>query len=192
MSELTLSHVREESHEYGGVDLVKVQAELAARVDELAESSPLRARVDALARTWVDSRRLAPMGFLVELSLFEHIDEHLYFVAEQRGELVGFLSAVPVHARRGWLFEDLLRARRAPKSHVVVAGNDPSELVPLEEVERRYILRVVEAVGGNKTAAARVLGLERKTLYRKLERYGFEKSTTSPSGPHRHVTGTSD
>jgi DNA-binding NtrC family response regulator len=57
-------------------------------------------------------------------------------------------------------------------SHVVVAGNDPTELVPLEEVERRYILRVLEAVAGNKTAAARVLGLERKTLYRKLERYG--------------------
>jgi two-component system response regulator HydG len=31
---------------------------------------------------------------------------------------------------------------------------------------------VLEAVAGNKTAAARVLGLERKTLYRKLERYG--------------------
>ncbi len=57
-------------------------------------------------------------------------------------------------------------------SHVLVAGNDPAELVPLEEVERRYILRVLEAVAGNKTAAARVLGLERKTLYRKLERYG--------------------
>jgi len=56
-------------------------------------------------------------------------------------------------------------------SHIVVAGNDPAELVQLEEVERRYILRVMEAVAGNKTAAARVLGLERKTLYRKLERY---------------------
>ncbi len=62
-------------------------------------------------------------------------------------------------------------------SHVVVAGNDPAELVPLEEVERRYILRVLEAVAGNKTAAARVLGLERKTLYRKLERYGSVPST---------------
>jgi two-component system response regulator HydG len=56
-------------------------------------------------------------------------------------------------------------------SHVVVAGSDPTELVPLEEVERRYILRVLDAVAGNKAAAARVLGLERKTLYRKLERY---------------------
>ena len=40
-------------------------------------------------------------------------------------------------------------------SHVLVASDDPAELVPLEEVERRYILRVLEAVGGNKTRAAR-------------------------------------
>ena len=40
------------------------------------------------------------------------------------------------------------------------------------EVERRRILRVLEATGGNKSTAARVLGIERKTLYRKLERYG--------------------
>jgi DNA-binding NtrC family response regulator len=57
-------------------------------------------------------------------------------------------------------------------SHVIVAGNDPSELVPLDEVERRYILKVMDAVRGNKTMAAQVLGLDRKTLYRKLERYG--------------------
>ncbi len=65
-------------------------------------------------------------------------------------------------------------------SHVVLASNDPTELVPLEEVERRYILRVLEAVAGNKTAAARVLGLERKTLYRKLERYA-EDPTREPT-----------
>jgi DNA-binding NtrC family response regulator len=58
-------------------------------------------------------------------------------------------------------------------SHVVVAGQDPSELVSMEELERRYIHRVLEAVGGNKTLAARILGFDRTTLYRKLERYGL-------------------
>jgi two-component system response regulator HydG len=60
-------------------------------------------------------------------------------------------------------------------SHMVVAGDDPSELAPLEEIERRYVLRVLEAVGGNKSVAARVLGIERKTLYRKLERFAADK-----------------
>jgi two-component system response regulator HydG len=42
----------------------------------------------------------------------------------------------------------------------------------MEEVERRHILRVLKAVGGNKTTAAEILGFDRRTLYRKLERYG--------------------
>ena len=61
-------------------------------------------------------------------------------------------------------------------SHVLVASDDPSELVPLEEVERRYILRVMESVGDNKTLAAKTLGIGRKTLYRKLEQYGADVS----------------
>jgi two-component system, NtrC family, response regulator AtoC len=69
--------------------------------------------------------------------------------------------------------EDLPEKIRSYRtSHVLVVSDDPSELVPMEVVERRYILRVLEAVAGNKTAAARILGIERKTLYRKLERYG--------------------
>jgi len=57
-------------------------------------------------------------------------------------------------------------------SYVVLAADDPSELVSLEEMERRYIMRVMEAVAGNKTLAAQILKMGRKTLYRKLERYG--------------------
>jgi DNA-binding NtrC family response regulator len=68
--------------------------------------------------------------------------------------------------------DDLPERIRAYKpSHVLVASDDPKELVPLEQVERRYILRVLDSVHGNKTVAARILGLDRVTLYRKLERY---------------------
>ena len=41
------------------------------------------------------------------------------------------------------------------------------ELVSLEEIERRYIRRVMAATGGNKTLAAQILGVDRRTLYRK-------------------------
>jgi len=61
------------------------------------------------------------------------------------------------------------RIRSYGREHVVVASDDPAELVPLEIVERRYIARVMESVGGNKTLAAHILGLDRKTLYRKLK-----------------------
>jgi DNA-binding NtrC family response regulator len=44
--------------------------------------------------------------------------------------------------------------------------------VTMDEVERRYVLRVYDATGGNKSVAAKILGFNRKTLYRKLVRYG--------------------
>ncbi len=52
---------------------------------------------------------------------------------------------------------------------VFIGGEDPTELVSLEEVERRYIEHVLKAVDQNRTQAARILGLDRKTLYRKLK-----------------------
>ena len=68
------------------------------------------------------------------------------------------------------LVEDLperVRSHRA--TDLLVAGDDPATLVPLAVMEQRYVARVLEATGGNKTLAARILGVDRKTLYRKLE-----------------------
>jgi len=49
------------------------------------------------------------------------------------------------------------------------------ELISLEELDRRHILKVVEQCHGNRTTAAQVLEIDRKTLYRKLLRWGFDK-----------------
>jgi two-component system response regulator HydG len=68
------------------------------------------------------------------------------------------------------------KVRKHRAAHVLVVSEDPSTLVSLEEVERRYIRRVVKAVGGNKKEASRILGLDRKTLYRKLQRWGDEST----------------
>ncbi|MGA1825661.1 MAG: sigma-54-dependent transcriptional regulator [bacterium] len=69
--------------------------------------------------------------------------------------------------------EDLPEKIRAYRSTRIFFGsNDPTELLPLEEVQRRYILHVLKSVGGNRTLASKVLGLDRKTLYRKLQHYG--------------------
>jgi two-component system response regulator AtoC len=57
-------------------------------------------------------------------------------------------------------------------SQILVASDSPNELVSIEEIERRYILRVMDVLGGNKSLAAQILGVDRRTLYRKLERYG--------------------
>jgi transcriptional regulator with PAS, ATPase and Fis domain len=44
----------------------------------------------------------------------------------------------------------------------------------LADTEAEQIRRVLAATGGNKSRAAKILGIERKTLYRKLERMGIE------------------
>ena len=43
---------------------------------------------------------------------------------------------------------------------------------PLAEIEKRHILRVLSSTGGNKTRAAKILGIDTKTLYNKLKAYG--------------------
>ncbi len=52
---------------------------------------------------------------------------------------------------------------------LVVSPDDPADLVSMDELERRYILRVLALLGGNKSRAAEVLGVDRRTLYRKLD-----------------------
>jgi DNA-binding NtrC family response regulator len=66
--------------------------------------------------------------------------------------------------------------RRGPE---VVIGTDASELVSLEEMERRYVLHVLDSVGGSRTAAAKILGVDRTTLWRRLERYGVKPDTSA-------------
>ncbi|MEZ4322946.1 MAG: sigma-54 dependent transcriptional regulator [Myxococcota bacterium] len=65
-------------------------------------------------------------------------------------------------------------AEARPNSTVLAVADHPSVMLPLEEIERRYILQVLEAVGGKRSEAARVLDVDRKTLYRKLERWKAE------------------
>jgi two-component system response regulator HydG len=78
------------------------------------------------------------------------------------------------------LLEDLPeKVQSYKRSQVVLDSGDPSELVSLDELERRYILRVLEALNGNKTLAAQTLGLDRKTLYRKLQQYGVGAAAAS-------------
>jgi two-component system response regulator HydG len=55
----------------------------------------------------------------------------------------------------------------------------PLHVQSLENMELSYILRVLDAVGGNKASAARLLGVDRTTLYRKLQR----QEPTDPASP---------
>ena len=51
---------------------------------------------------------------------------------------------------------------------------ESNELTTIEEMERRFILRALRETNGDKLAAARLLGIGKTTLYRKLKQYGPE------------------
>jgi hypothetical protein len=49
-------------------------------------------------------------------------------------------------------------------------------------MERRYVRQVLNAVGGNKTHAARILGIDRRSLYRRLEEPRHEQKPGDSNG----------
>jgi len=74
--------------------------------------------------------------------------------------------------------DDLPAALRQPES----PGGDKTEVsdqreevcLTLEEVEKRHLIRVLKETKGNKVKAAKILGIDRRTLYRMAERFGLE------------------
>ena len=68
------------------------------------------------------------------------------------------------------LLGDLPPSLLTPRSGDVLAAAARRQMT-LSDIEREYILHVLDEEAGNKTRTARRLGLDRKTLYRKLEEY---------------------
>jgi DNA-binding NtrC family response regulator len=64
--------------------------------------------------------------------------------------------------------EELPKKIQEHSTTKLVLGETPCEMITLAEMERRYVHRVLDLVNGNKTHAARVLGIDRRSLYRRL------------------------
>jgi two-component system response regulator HydG len=62
-------------------------------------------------------------------------------------------------------------------------------VMPLAEMEKQAILDALRKLGGDKLLAARLLGIGKTTLYRKLKEYGIESAEPVPSQPSRAVSG---
>jgi phosphatidylglycerol lysyltransferase len=67
---------------------------------------------------WLSTRGLPPLQFLVEPRAMANMEGRRIFVAESGGEVVGFLNAAPVPARRGWLTEQFVRGTAAPNGTI--------------------------------------------------------------------------
>jgi transcriptional regulator with PAS, ATPase and Fis domain len=71
---------------------------------------------------------------------------------------------------------EVIRQGAAGGADEKVPGDVPSDEggLTLEEVERRHLMRVLKEAKGNKVKAAKILGIDRRTLYRMAERFGLE------------------
>jgi DNA-binding NtrC family response regulator len=94
-------------------------------------------------------------------------------------ELENTIERAVTLTRRGTITEeDLPEAIRHGVAESARAATDPAAffegLPTLDEVERRYLLHVLKAAGGNRKQAAEILGINRRTLYRMAERYKLD------------------
>ncbi|HBH81110.1 MAG TPA: sigma-54-dependent Fis family transcriptional regulator, partial [Nitrospira sp.] len=87
---------------------------------------------------------------------------------------------------------EVIRQGTSAEEASLVTG-DPLDdaYLTLEEVEKRHLIRVLKETKGNKVKAAKILGIDRRTLYRMAERFGLdlgeelegaEKEPIGPSG----------
>lgn len=67
--------------------------------------------------------------------------------------------------------EDLPSSVTSPERDIVEEA--VLDNVPLAEVERRYIIKILEKMGSHQIKTAQILGIDRRTLYRRLRQYGY-------------------
>ncbi|MEA2552916.1 MAG: hypothetical protein QOJ65_1092 [Fimbriimonadaceae bacterium] len=72
----------------------------------------------AVLGEWLHTRGLPPMHFLVEPETLDWLGDRRLFVAEQRGQAVGFVTMSPVPMRKGWLTEQFVRGQGAPNGTI--------------------------------------------------------------------------
>jgi DNA-binding NtrC family response regulator len=80
--------------------------------------------------------------------------------------------------------EDLPSSVTGGQDDYVILDKALEQSLTLNELEGEYITRVLERTGGNKARTAQILGIDRKTLYRKLE----DSKETAPQDPNETAT----
>ena len=134
--------------------------------------APLRERptdIPLLARHFLEhyGERFGRPGLQLERAALDALLTHS-FPGNVR-ELENVLQAAIALAPGDLITEDDLRFHTDP-----AAAPTTDTGLSLEELERRHIERVLQAVAGNRNAAARVLGIDRSTLYRKMQRFATQ------------------
>jgi DNA-binding NtrC family response regulator len=131
-----------------GNDIIEIAAAVLARAAVRDRRSPLRLSAEV-------AERLLAYDWPGNVRELENCMERLVALAHSDVVAVG----------------DLPHRIRHHSGDTGAALQEAGEVVSLETLELRYIRHVVKLLGGNKSAAADALGIDRRTLYRRLERH---------------------
>ncbi|MGZ8910852.1 MAG: sigma-54-dependent transcriptional regulator [Methylococcaceae bacterium] len=151
-----------------------IRSDLYHRLNVISlEVPPLRERkddLDELTKTLIDTicLRLAKQGPVnISLEVLRWI--RAYHWPGNVRELANTLERAIVLAEHDTLLlEDLAQASKIPVHDKNFLELAMTQGWTLQDIEQAYIRHVLEVTGGNKIQAARILGLDRSTLYRKL------------------------
>jgi DNA-binding NtrC family response regulator len=91
-------------------------------------------------------------------------------------ELENLIERLAIFAATDEISAEEVERERSRRNHATSAPDNSAASLPgkLEEMERQEILRALRESGGNKSLAARKLGIERKTLYEKARRLAID------------------
>jgi DNA-binding NtrC family response regulator len=181
----------------GSIDTIKIDVRIVAatnkNLEELVEEKKFRE--DLFYRLNVVTIHLPPLReraedipLLADHFLRKYVEENKKTVSRISPEAMDLLlvyswpgnvrelenvieRSVTLSHRSVILPDDLPRRIRAEKKEDSIQAL-PSH-IPLAELEKLYIQKILEETGGNKKKAADILGIDRRTLYRMAARYGL-------------------
>jgi DNA-binding NtrC family response regulator len=119
-----------------------------------------------------------PAGTAQDIRLSVNQDELIMLV-------IAVLNARRVQEDTMRIHGDLKNRNRGAESALDTLAPAKRDIKPLHEIERLYILEVLEHCRGNRTRASELLGIDRVTLYHKLKQYGWQRDRngTGPAEP---------
>lgn len=72
-------------------------------------------QVRNISRNWLATRRIKSLSFLLNLNPLNELTERIIFTAEDKNQVVAFLSCSPIYGRQGYYLEDFIKVKNAPK-----------------------------------------------------------------------------
>jgi two-component system response regulator PilR (NtrC family)/two-component system response regulator HydG len=89
-------------------------------------------------------------------------------------ELQNVIESAAILTTKDYIADQEISEQLEKSSGAQKHGSSYGDNLTLEEVERQHIARILEKTSGNKVQAATILGLSRRSLYRKIAKLGID------------------